>query len=153
MAGIDTEGFEELNRMLDNMQDTSRIERAVGRGATLVQGQARMNCPVDTGTLRMSIDSSVEREGSTIYGVVSTNCDYAAYVEFGTGQVGQSTNSNDEVSVSYRQDPWVYTPDGGEHFYHTKGQPAQPYLYPALKSKRKAVTRIIKEAVLNNDTN
>lgn len=153
MAGIDTEGFEELNRMLDNMQDTSRIERAVGKGAMMVRDQARLNVMPDTGELRQSLEYEVEKEGPIIYGTTFTNCDHAVYVEFGTGVVGQETNTNPEIDVSYVQYPWVYTPDEGEHFYHTKGQPAKPYLYPALKSKRKAVTRIIKEAVLNNDTN
>ena len=57
-----------------------------------------------------------------IEGTVATKAEYAPYVEFGTGQTGEKTNENQEVSINYRAD-W-------------KGQKAQPYLYPAFVQER-----------------
>ena len=48
--------------------------------AILVQGQAKLLCPVDTGRLRNSIVYQVSKDDATI----GTDVEYAAYVEFGT---------------------------------------------------------------------
>jgi HK97 gp10 family phage protein len=46
-----------------------------------IETQAKIKVPVDTGALRASIQTEMETETS---GVVSTNQEYAAYVEYGT---------------------------------------------------------------------
>lgn len=87
------------------------------RGMKKVQKNAKMLCPVDTGELRNSIKESGEIIGDDINCQVYTNCDHAAYPEFGTGERGRESNIERPLEVSYKAD-W-------------KGQAAQPYLTPA----------------------
>ena len=55
------------------------------RDATLlVQRDAKINAPVDTGRLRASITPEVRPFGDTIQGVVGSNVEYAPYQELGT---------------------------------------------------------------------
>ena len=51
------------------------------RSTNLVQTEAKVNVPVDEGTLRASIVKSVEE--NKLEGIVSTNVEYAPYVELG----------------------------------------------------------------------
>ena len=51
-----------------------------------VEREAKSLCPVDTGRLRSSITSQVYTEEDTIVGVVGTDVEYAAFVEFGTSR-------------------------------------------------------------------
>lgn len=62
--------------------------------------------------------------------------------------VGQNNpcESAQELGITYKQEGWVYTPDGGSHFYYTEGQPPKPFMYPALKNNEdKVVQNIAKE--------
>lgn len=55
------------------------------RTATLlVQRDAKINAPVDTGRLRASITPEVRAAGDSIEGVVGSNVFYAPFVELGT---------------------------------------------------------------------
>lgn len=101
---------------------TLELENSMKKNIKLVQAEAKTLCPVDTGELRNSIVSDAYKRGNEVIGEVYTHSDHAAYVEFGTGQVGESTNTNTKVDVSYRED-WV-------------GMEAQPYMYPALHDKK-----------------
>lgn len=62
----------------------SNMELATKAGLTaaamVVQGQAVLLCPVDTGRLRQSINYRV----SNTEAAIGTNVEYAPYVEFGT---------------------------------------------------------------------
>jgi HK97 gp10 family phage protein len=54
-----------------------------------IERDAKSIVPVDTGNLRASIESRVIRNNDGgITGVVGTNTDYAAFVEFGTSKMG-----------------------------------------------------------------
>ncbi|HET6502106.1 MAG TPA: HK97-gp10 family putative phage morphogenesis protein [Amycolatopsis sp.] len=69
----------------------SAVEQAVTESCEDLVGRAQDLTPVDTGTLRASIHvESVERSGFTVTGTVATGgeADYAAYVEFGTVNMG-----------------------------------------------------------------
>ena len=106
----------------------------VSKAAMLVQGSAKNKAPVDSGALRQSIRADkAKTQGENVTATVSTNLEYAPYVEFGTGSRGQSTNTNTEVEVSYRSD-W-------------RGNKAQPFLWPALRENRNNSIKIIKEEV------
>lgn len=121
-----------------NSRNLNSIDNALAAGvskaALLVQGSAKNKAPVDSGALRQSIradKAKIQRENVTA--TVSTNLEYAPYVEFGTGSRGQSTNTNTEVEVSYRSD-W-------------RGNKAQPFLWPALRENRNNSIKIIREEV------
>ena len=125
----------------------------------VVQADARRLAPARDGELITSIKTRVKMDGDKVIGEVYTNLHYAPYVEFGTGPKGQASHSgiSPEVSVSYRSSPWYVHEDqidiGPYHFkkigefYKMYGQPAQPYLYPALKDNQERVSRSISKYV------
>lgn len=57
------------------------IKSALTKCALIVEAEAKLKCPVDTGELRQSITHNVYDD----YAEVGTNYEYAPYVEFGTG--------------------------------------------------------------------
>lgn len=136
------------------------MKKAMGKETKRVQATAKLLCGVNHGELRNSIKTKVETEEGKITGIVYTNKAYAPYVEFGTGPVGQANHAgiSPEVTPAYSQGPWwihesqidtadaeryhffkIETPDGV--FYQTHGQPAQPFLYPALKANEENIQR------------
>ena len=120
------------SRNLDSINDA--LISGVSKAALLVQGSAKNKAPVDSGALRQSIRADKAKvQGENVTATVSTNLEYAPYVEFGTGSRGQSTNTNTEVEVSYRSD-W-------------RGNKAQPFLWPALRENRNNSIKIIREEV------
>lgn len=100
---------------------------------------------VSRGALKGSIYGKVDQDADATIGCVYTNAPYAPFVEFGTGPVGQSSHAgiSPNVPVAYTQEPWVWVDDEGG-FHTTEGQPAQPFMYPALKSMEKYVVNAIK---------
>lgn len=138
------------------------MEEAIGRAAHIVQGEAKLMCPVNDGELRQSIKTSVQSAMGNVTGTVYTNKKYATYVEFGTGPAGEADHAgiSPEVSPAYTQSPWwihesqidrataekyhwfyIDTPEG--RFYQTSGQAAQPFMYPALKNNEKRVKKYV----------
>lgn len=125
----------------------------------VVQADAKRLAPGNNGELRNSIKTRVKMDGDKAIGEVYTNLHYAPYVEFGTGPKGQASHSgiSPEVSVSYRSSPWYIHEDqidiGPYHFqkigefYKMYGQPAQPYLYPALRDNQERVSKNISNYV------
>lgn len=133
--------LKKLSQLGGNVEET--LYKSIIKQGELVKGEAKLLCPVDTGDLRKSIYKKTKRSKGKIIGIVYTNSDHAAYVEFGTGRAGERTNKNANVNVSYKQDKWlVNIPDVGPRWI--EGQPAQPYLYPALKNNEKRIIELIK---------
>jgi bacteriophage protein of unknown function (DUF646) len=136
------------------------VRRAVLNACkNIVQAEAKLRAPANEGELRNSIKVRVKMEGDRVIGEVFTNSDHGAYVELGTGPKGQASHSgiSPDVSVSYRSSPWFVHEDqinvGPYHFqkvgefYKMYGQPAQPYLYPALKDNQERVSNNISKYV------
>lgn len=163
-------GLSGLMRKLDALGGNSRqaAKAGVEHAVKLVQGDAKMLCPVDDGRLRNSIQGTTTDDGTRITGVISTNVEYAPYVEFGTGPVGQASAPElpPEVagSIHYRQTGWwihesQISPETAEKykffkletkngtFYYTKGQPAQPFLYPAIRNNEEPIRDLIRGAL------
>lgn len=140
-----------VDRLLSRLNNIANMElkEKMVQATKVVHAQAKTLAPVDTGNLAGSIHMEVKAKGKNIEGRVFTNVSYAPFVEFGTGSTGNGTYPYDVkgLSLSYRDTPWVYTPDGGETFYRTEGQVAQPYMYPALKRNEKYIQQLFKEGV------
>ncbi|WP_075841720.1 HK97-gp10 family putative phage morphogenesis protein [Clostridium perfringens] len=139
-------GVESLLSKLDRLGANSEevLYKSLQKQGELVKGQAKELCPKDTGDLKKSIRKSTKRYKGKIVARVYTNSDHAAYVEFGTGKAGERTNKNNNVNVAYKQDKWrVNIPNVGNRWI--EGQPAQPYLYPALKNNEDRIMKNIKE--------
>ncbi|MCH4167684.1 MAG: HK97 gp10 family phage protein [Streptococcaceae bacterium] len=100
----------------------------------LVEGQAVLLASVDTGRLKKSIDHKVDEAELT--GYVGTNCDYAIYVEFGTGEFAENGNG--------RKGGWMYKDPSGEWFF-TWGMPPQPYLRSAFRTTKGQIESLAKD--------
>lgn len=108
--------------------------KALTEACILVEGQAVMLAPVDTGNLRNSIDYKVDRE--ELIGYVGTNVEYAIWIEFGTGEFAEKGNG--------RKGGWVYTTPEGKTFF-TYGQPPRPYLRPAFRRNKNQIKKILED--------
>ena len=125
------------------------LKDKVVQATTIVHGQAKALAPVDTGNLTGSIHMKVEQQQNFIAGRVFTNTEYAPFVEFGTGIKGNGTYPYKikGLKLSYRDTPWVYSPDDGETFYRTKGQVAQPFMYPALNMNKDYIKKLFRDGI------
>lgn len=150
------EGVEKLMRQFNQLGSMEPVVyKSVKRQAEVVRGVAVKLCPVyspkgdpipgvSSGELRGSIYTKVSQDANATIGSVYTNKEYAPYVEFGTGPVGASNHQgiSPNVAVTYTQKGWVW-PDVDGGFHATEGQPAQPFMYPALKTMESHVIKVI----------
>lgn len=84
------EGFDELVKALAKFPDDAAevMASSVMQGALIVQDDAKVRCPVDTGTLKRSIHSEFEEQTpNSASAVVGTDVEYGKYVEFGTSRM------------------------------------------------------------------
>jgi len=84
---IDVRELKEVQREIEQkIKDLHGPEMllAIRTATLLVQRDAKINAPVNTGRLRASIVPSVMSHGDVIEGIVGSNVTYAPYVEFGT---------------------------------------------------------------------
>lgn len=147
IKGLDS-FFKKLNNLPAGI--TKEVAKQVKRDGKVVQVSAKLLCPVQSGELRQSIKEKTELlEDGAVRSTVFTNKKHAAYVELGTGPIGQEHHEgiSPEVNPAYSQKGWSYYDAELDEFIHTRGQPAQPYLYPALKNYEKTVTKNIKSAI------
>ncbi|MDO4979153.1 MAG: hypothetical protein Q4E47_03315 [Candidatus Saccharibacteria bacterium] len=130
LAGVQTR-YSNISKKL-----TTALERAINVSTGIIDADAKMICPVDTGTLRESIHMipATTVSGETM-GKVYTSIEYAPYVEFGTGKRGGG-------SYPYRtQMPLAYG--------NRAGQVAQPFLGRAFFENQALIKGIIRKAVEN----
>ena len=59
------------------------VERGLTAAALLVEGDAKLRAPVDTGNLRSSITHTVSGDRATVH----TNVQYAPYIEYSTSRM------------------------------------------------------------------
>ena len=108
------------------------------RKATLiVQRDAKIKAPVDTGRLRASIWPEVRQSGDETRGVVGSVVKYAGYVELGTRP--------HFVSAAHIG-RWAKLHGFGYTGLKVSGK-AQPYLQPALEDNADRVARVLGDAV------
>ena len=120
--GVSVDGSEVIIQ-LDNIASNvlpEAIRKALEQSCLIVEGDAKVRCPVDSGQLRQSINHKVEDNA----GWVSTNVEYAPYVEIGTGIYSSEGGG--------RQTPWVYQDAKGQ-WHRTSGGKPQPFMKPALE--------------------
>ena len=131
-----------------------------------VQTAAKLMAPADSGYLRNSIFLDVGGTDDGTEATVYTNVQYAPYVEFGTGPKGAANHAgiSPEVTPAYTMEPWwihesqidpavaerygwfyIDTEEG--RFYRCDGQPAQPFMYPALHDNQKEVIDILRKGI------
>ena len=112
------------------------VLRALERCGSQAEGYAKDLAPVDTGNLRNSISHKVDDGEPAVY--IGSNTSYAPYVELATGIYAEGG----------RPTPWVYQDDNG-NWHWTRGNPAQPFLAPAVKNHAQTYSNIIKDELEN----
>lgn len=126
---------------IDNSEEVKKAfqaaaVRALEKCGLTAEGYAKRLCPVDTGNLRNSISHTVDEDEPAVY--IGSNVEYAAYVELGTGK----------YTDGGRPTPWVYQDDNG-NWHWTAGNPAQPFLAPAVKDHQTTYRNIIEDELKN----
>lgn len=97
----------ETDKFVANLQKLSKqIQQAVKKefvwAGVETQNRARVNCPVDTGTLRNSITYEQKGDFDIIVGAYT---DYASFVEYGTRKMSAQPYLNpafEEVSKEFQ---------------------------------------------------
>lgn len=112
--------------------------RALERCGMQAEGYAKDLTPVDTGNLRNSITHQVSEDRLEVY--IGTNVEYAPYVELGTGVYAEGGGG--------RPTPWVYQDEKGQ-WHWTRGNPAQPFLKPAVADHAQTYRNIIEDELKN----
>ena len=114
------------------------VLRALERCGMEAEGYAKDLAPVDTGRLRNGISHAVSEDEMAAY--VGSNTSYAPYVELGTGIYAEGGGG--------RPTPWVYQ-DAKGNWHWTRGNPAQPFLAPAVKDHQTTYRNIIEDELKN----
>ena len=114
------------------------VLRALERCGEQAEGYAKDLAPVDTGAGRNSISHKVDESEPAVY--IGTNLDYMIYQELGTGIYAEGGGG--------RPTPWVYQDDNG-NWHWTAGNPAQPFLAPAVKDHQTTYRNIIEDELQN----
>ena len=140
MINIEIKNLDNVLAAIEEMGDTEEVRVALGKACAVVERAAKEKAPKDTGELRRSITSKVEKNGDKLEGIIFTPLEYAPYVEYGTGLFAETGGRKDV--------PWHYQDDKGE-WHSTSGQHPQPFLRPALDENREKIVRILKEALSN----
>lgn len=148
MANVSIKGVNSLTQRFNKIANME-LRSAMNEATKLVHGQAKALAPADTGQLRGSIHMQVKDTGKSIEGRVYTNVEYASYVEFGTGIKGNGTYPYqvEGLNLEYKNKGWAYYDEDKGEWIFTKGQKAQPYMYPALKQNEKTIKKILKQGV------
>ena len=142
---INVTGINEVMYKLDKLDIAmrSKVEKALLMGASTVLRDAKLKAPYDTTRLRTSLTLKTEDFGTfnpTVY--VGTNASrrskkgkhvqYGKFQEFGTGRRGRASK--------------VKTP--AEYEYGSlAGNPAQPFLFPALNENKELIKKLIANAM------
>ncbi len=111
------------------------VEKLCQKGVGIAQAHILQMDAIETGELFESIH--VE-QGSPIWQgaqyIIKTDCEWACYVEFGTGIIGEQSPHDLANSKGYEYDVnshgvdgWVYYKDGAFHW--TCGYAPQPFMY------------------------
>lgn len=131
---IQIQGLDSLIRKLNQLGGNADdcMYRGIGKSMTVIEGDAKDLCPVDKGELRDSIHSDTKKVPQGVKGTCGTNKEYAAYVEYGTGQRGAQSPSPPKGPINGYREDWA-------------GMSAQPYLYPSLMQNKDTVKELCVE--------
>lgn len=152
MSRVSIKGVDRLTRRFNNIANME-LKGIVKEATKLVHGQAKELAPVNKrgggGNLAGSISMEVNDNKDEIQGRVYTNVEYAIYAEMGTGIKGNGTYPYEVEGFTpeYKDKGWAYFDENEGEWIYTKGQKAQPYMYPALKENEKTIKQMFKNGV------
>ncbi|MBR1750440.1 MAG: HK97 gp10 family phage protein [Ruminococcus sp.] len=152
----------ELTAYRDDLERRSReiVKRLTDEGTVILRAEVvRLSIP-DTGYL-LSRCAGIYDAGANI-GTVFCECDYAVFVEFGTGVKGQSSAYPGEamaraayhymggttyVILADGRIGWYYPADDGTWKF-TEGMPSRPFMYNTAKQIRDMAVSAAREVFL-----
>lgn len=145
MEGADElqEAFDVLARNLTSLDKNAEqfIKRMVEQGVEYAKDRA----PIDTGDLREGIYGTCKGAEGIIY----STSDHAAFVEFGTGVVGDGTYPGDNQGYAYNV-PSEYKDETGGWWWngnYTHGYPANPYMFDTMQYLKSIAVKTAKETM------
>lgn len=160
---IRLKGIDVLQRKLNalGLRARSALRDAVNESALRIQRNARRACPVDTGRLKTSINIDFFRGG--LAAEVGTDVFYAPFIEFGTGPLGEQTNTQG-LPDGYTHGPRYFPPSGelagwskrvsgpppflaARAIFEKGGSEARPFLGPAFEDERPKFEKRVREKV------
>ena len=136
------EGLQHLRRKLEtikNLERDPRVNQLLGRGAENIRGAVVDLTPTGyTGNLKNKIFAQQEK---FMQWVVETNVEYAVFVEFGTGKLG-------DPSVPHTsKESWTYYSDELKRFVTTHGQEPAAMFRTGFDLAHKQAFRIVETEV------
>ena len=162
-------GLNSLNEKLTHLSanlSNKEITPIIKEGLEIVRADAKLLVHRNHGELVGSIQQQVKETQSGLQGIVYTNKSYAKYVEFGTGPKGQKDHDgiSPVVNVTYSQHGWGIPADkvsredalkykwpkrkyNKKEYYMTSGQPAYPFMYPALKNNENRIKKTVEKEI------
>jgi len=78
----------------------TRREKAVEEVCLIVEADAKLNCPVDTGTLKRSITYKVESDEKKTVGSVGSNVEYAYWAERQNPYLEPAVDQNKQTIIN-----------------------------------------------------
>jgi len=137
-----------LNKATKSAIDEIRV-RSEKRMHEIMAGHPTRNGTLAGSNLASTITSRSVKDGF----VIEVNGEYALYVEFGTGIVGEENPHPNALQEGWEYDMndhgengWFYIgADGIRHW--TKGMPARPYIYQTSLYVRRITTRTVNKHI------
>lgn len=163
-------GYAELKLSLDKISKEVADPKFLDNAGQFVRSQAVLFAPKGTtGYLQQNINYESEKSGDGLIGHVFTDVEYSVFVEMGTGRKGAANHDgiSPQANPVYRMTPWMIPVDKVDEdiaeMYHWKkiygdskdgegenvigylcyGQPAQPFMYPALHENEDVVADML----------
>lgn len=161
-TGLSGSGFRRISREIHRYRNdlTDKCydfaEKMAEEGVKLAKFKISGYDAIETGELLNSLNmepGDVASNGASF--VIYTGCEWAAYVEFGTGIVGSESPHPDTGLANWKYDVnshgeagWFYYKDGVWHW--TKGMISRPFMYETGQELADKVVKIARE-VFGND--
>lgn len=144
--------LEELRkRMYADLQ--KYLEALMNQGVDIAKAKVVELGAVYTGDLAASLSGRMYAEDGKA--VIFTDSDHAAFVEFGTGVMGQTNPAVDApegwtYDVNEHGDKgWYYWDESAGKVRWTKGMPSRPFMYETTQDLRGKADAIAKEVLAN----
>lgn len=156
-ATLSTQSIHKLQSDLQKYRDDvvkkcrTFAERLAERGVEIAKMKISEYDAVYTGELLASMNY---RQGAAIQDgdrwIVYANCQWAKFVEFGTGVVGENRPHPDTSIVGWKYDVndhgekgWFYFRDGEWHW--TKGMPSRPFMFETAMDLKRIIEETARE--------
>ena len=136
------EGLSDLSKKLaalKNIEKDPRIDKALGRGGARIQAAVKMLTPVDTSNL---VNKIVLNHEKMMEYAVTTNVEYAVYVEYGTGKLGDPTVPHTS------KESWTYYSEKLQKYITTHGQKPAHMFTKGFTQAHKTAFEIVRKEVM-----